>query len=367
MHCLPPLLRKNTNTLTTILSSILFSASLSALADEDHTHGPRADSHAPISIMGEHMHKAGEFMISLRHMTMNMSGNVEGTDDISDEEIVTSIANNTTAMPPTLRIVPQEMTTEMQMLGAMYAPSDNITLMAMVNYLSKDMTLKTFQGVSGTTELGEFETSTDGLGDTKLGMLIAGPQQENHKLHFNLALSIPTGSIDEQDTILTPMNTQSEVRLPYAMQLGTGTHDLTLGATYNSYGDKTSWGSQLLSTVRMGENDAGYRWGDQHSLRAWWQYLWQPALSVGVNMQHVVSEDIWKSDENIAGPVQTADPQNYGGARTNAGISLNYLGQEGFLKGHRFAVEYTFNVLEDLQGVQMSMDDMWTVGYQYAF
>lgn len=334
---------------------------------EGHNTGTRADSHAPIGVMGDHMHKEGEFMLSFRHMTMNMSGNVQGSDDISNEEIVTTVANNTTAAPPTLRIVPQDMTVDMQMLGMMYAPSDYVTLMAMINYVTRDMRLTTFQGASGTTELGDFNTKSSGLGDTKLGLLLAGPQSGYHKVHFNFGLSVPTGSIDETDTILTPMGTTPEVRLPYTMQLGTGTHDLTLGVTYNGHSLTNSWGVQYLGTARLGTNDAGYSWGDEHNARAWWQYLWNPAFSSGLNLHHKVSEDIFGNDENIAGPVQTADPINYGGDRTSVGLSFNYLGQAGVLEGHRFALEYSATVNEDLNGVQMSMDDMWTVGYQYAF
>ena len=34
----------------------------------------RADSHAPIGVMGEHMHKKGEWMLSYRYMYMDMEG-----------------------------------------------------------------------------------------------------------------------------------------------------------------------------------------------------------------------------------------------------------------------------------------------------
>ena len=34
----------------------------------------RPDGHAPISVMGDHMHAMGEWMVSYRYMTMDMEG-----------------------------------------------------------------------------------------------------------------------------------------------------------------------------------------------------------------------------------------------------------------------------------------------------
>ena len=37
-----------------------------------HYDGGRADSHAPISVMGDHTHGKGEWMLSYRYMGMGM-------------------------------------------------------------------------------------------------------------------------------------------------------------------------------------------------------------------------------------------------------------------------------------------------------
>ena len=103
-----------------------------ALADEGH----ELDSldHAPIGVMADHRHKKGEWMTSYRFMHMDMSGNRDGTDSLSPEEIVTTVANpfaNPPMMPSTLRVVPTDMPMQMHMVGGMYCLSDRITLMAM--------------------------------------------------------------------------------------------------------------------------------------------------------------------------------------------------------------------------------------------
>ncbi len=63
---------------------VLFFAigSNNALADGGSTEKSqhlRSDSHAPISIMGDHMHKKDEFMVSYRYMFMGMDGYQSGS------------------------------------------------------------------------------------------------------------------------------------------------------------------------------------------------------------------------------------------------------------------------------------------------
>ena len=40
----------------------------------------RPDGHAPIGVMGDHRHEAGEIMFSYRFMYMNMDGSRDGAD-----------------------------------------------------------------------------------------------------------------------------------------------------------------------------------------------------------------------------------------------------------------------------------------------
>ena len=50
----------------------------------------RPDAHAPIGIMGDHIHKKGEVMFSYRYMRMEMSDLQDGTHDISRADSVLS-------------------------------------------------------------------------------------------------------------------------------------------------------------------------------------------------------------------------------------------------------------------------------------
>ena len=323
----------------------------------------RPDAHAPINVMGDHIHEQGEFMFSYRFMHMSMKDNKDGSSGISPDEIVTTIPNRF-GMPPTLRIVPTEMTMDMHMLGMMYAPTDSITLMGMVNYQENDMTHITYAGGTGTNQLGKFKTSTNGFGDSVFSGLfgLSEPDAE-HRFHATLGVSLPTGSIDEEARILTPTNTQPTVRVPYPMQLGSGTYDLITGLTYASNADAWGWGSQLGAITRLGDNDEGYTLGNEYHYQGWLSYMLNAALSVSGSLGYFDESNIDGIDPQIAGPVQTADPGRQGGQRAEFGLGMNYLLPA---HGHRLALEATVPVWQDLNGPQLEVDWSITFGWQYT-
>lgn len=356
-----------------LAAAVICVSSYSALADGVKVAGIQGspDSHAPIGVMGDHIHQKGEWMVSYRFMSMNMQDNIKGDKSISPEEIVTSIPNiyaNPPMSPPMLRVVPIEMQTNMHMLGAMWAPSDSVTLMLMLNYFDGDMDHITFAGPMGADRLGTFTTSSSGMGDTKVGALVSLLDSDKQKVHVNIGLSLPTGSLKQSDQVLTPMNTTPELRLPYAMQLGSGTYDFEPGMTYNGYYQNISWGAQLKHLVRLGgDNDEGYKLGDKTSLSAWAAYKISHLLSTSLRLSYSSASEIEGFDSNIKAPVQTANPDNYGGERLDLGVGVNLAGQSGAFAGHRIAIEYVKTIDQDVNGVQMKMQDMLTVGYQYAF
>ncbi|MEO0417206.1 MAG: hypothetical protein AAF226_19895 [Verrucomicrobiota bacterium] len=122
---------------------------------DDH----RVDSHAPIGIMGDHTHHAGEWMMSYRYMYMDMRQNYVGTNAVP--------VSGVQGPPATGRfpIIPTNMQTQMHMVGMMYAPTDSLTLAAMLPYIDKAMQHSVMNGTT-------FRTATNGIGDIKLGGLL---------------------------------------------------------------------------------------------------------------------------------------------------------------------------------------------------
>lgn len=317
-----------------------------------------ADRHAPIGVMGDHRHDAGEWMVSYRYMDMEMQGLKQGDDSIGRQAV---------ASLPGVRVVPREMRMEMHMFGVMYAPSDRVTLMAMANYVEKDMDLVTYQGMSGTEELGDFSTSSRGWGDSSITALIGLLDSVSQNVHLNLGLNLPTGDIKKTDTALTPMGTIAEIRLPYGMQLGSGTFDLEPGVTYTSYRGALSWGGQYRATIRLENNSEDYKLGDRHQVTTWASVRTQPWLSASVRLTYSHEGDIRGHDPRIVAPVTAANPDNYGGERVDFAFGFNIAGQHGLFRGHRLAIEYGAPVYQDVNGVQLESDGTVTFGYQYAF
>lgn len=351
-------------------AAVAASISAYALADE----GPIAKDHAPIGVMGDHMHKKGEVMVSYRYMHMDMGGSLIGDDDATPETIATTIPNRFFGAPmqaPTLRVAPTDMTMDMHMVGVMYGLTDWLTLMAMGTLVEKDMDHITFQGPAGTNVLGDFTTESFGTGDTKIAGLVGLFDGEvngvRHNAHLNAGLNLPTGSITETGQILTPTGATPSPRLPYPMQLGSGTVDLEPGVTYNGRVSVLSWGAQYRATIRTGTNDEGYTLGDVHEATAWSQYGPAPWIAFSLRGAFKTQGRIDGIDPAIVAPVQTANPDFQGGELVELGLGINLAGQHGAVKGHRLGIELMLPVYQDLNGPQLETDWSLTAGWQKAF
>jgi hypothetical protein len=207
----------------------------------------RPDSHAPIGVMGDHTHKAGEWMASYRFRRMRGSGlRSSFSDSVSPSSVLSSYM-----------VAPEKMTRDVNMLGFMYAPIDQATFTFMVPYIDQSM-----EGRNRMMQ--ETSSASSGVGDLKLASIVPLSEWMGQRVLFNLGVSFPTGSIDER--VKTAMG---EVRMPYSMQLGSGTYDILPGLTYVGQSGAWSWGAQAKGVVRIGENDNDYSLGDIFSATAW--------------------------------------------------------------------------------------------------
>ena len=323
------------------------------------------DDHAPIGVMRDHVHAVGEWMLSYRYMYMDMGGNRIGTRRVSVEQ--TRMQPNRFMMPPMLRVVPTRMRMEMHMFGAMYAVSDRLTLMAMGNWQRRDMDHRVF--LLDDTE-GSFKVRTSGFGDARFSLMYGIHTSPGARIQANMGVRLPTGSITKRHRVLTPRNTTPVLRVPYAMQLGTGTFDLLPGLTYSGRSGRAGWGMQYDAELRMGTNDEGYAFGDKHGLTAWGSYRALPWLSVSLRLKGSHQGRIQGEDmviEMAGPPIQTADPDNYGGRRLDLVAGVNLAGGQAKLHGHRVAVEAGWPFYQDLNGPQMETDFTITAGWQYSW
>lgn len=310
--------------------------------------GARPDSHAPIGVMQDHVHKKGEWMVSYRYMRMEMDGNRDGTSRVSAADVVDPNGFG-------FMVTPTEMTMEMHMFGAMYAPSGSVTLAAMVPYIDVQMDHITRGGQ-------EFRTSASGVGDISLAALVTVHESEFSHVHLNLGFTAPTGSIDEEDQ--TPASMGSDVQLPYPMQLGSGTWDLRPGLTWTGTGDTWSFGAQALGTLRLGRNDRDYSLGDRVDMTAWAAYRATQRLSISGRLAFGRLKNIDGADGDLNPTVvPTADPDLRAGTRVDALVGLNAV----IGSGHRLSIEAGYPILQDLSGPQLETDFVGTIGWQFSF
>lgn len=356
---------------TCLLAATLLACALPSTAqahDGDGGTVTYATDHAPIGVMADHRHEQGEWMLSYRYSYMDMEGNRDGTDSLTPEEIATTVPNPF-GMPPTLRVVPTEMTMRMHMIGGMYGLTDDITLMAMGMYMTSEMDHTTFQGMAGITQLGTFETRASGVGDTTLGVIygLDDGTQAHRQLNLGLAISVPTGSITQEDQVLTPMNTEPTLRLPYPMQIGPGSFDFRPSLTGRTRFGKVSIGAQASGVVRLSSNDESYKLGDVASATAWAAYEFAPWISASGRVEARHQGKIRGQDALVTAPVQTADPDNHGGESVTALAGINLAGQSGWTRGHRLALEVGAPLHRNLNGPQLETDLTVTIGWQKAF
>jgi Putative MetA-pathway of phenol degradation len=331
--------------LTTALASSLASTAVFA-----HWEGSRPDAHAPIGVMADHTHKTGEWMFSYRAMHMEMDGSRNGKNRISTNDVHNQFM-----------VAPEKMDMEMHMLGAMYAPNDNVTLNIMVPYIKNSMDHITRMGAT-------FETVGEGLGDISLGAIfnlaskhVDGDTPIQHRLLANLSVSLPTGDDDIRDDTLMP-----NVKLPYPMQVGSGTYTLMPGLTYlgQQVNGKYSWGAQAMATIHIGTNDEGWSRGDKLQVTGWVARLLSENVSASVRLNAQKWDRIDGRDNDLTtGMVQTANPSLLASKRADLSLGLN-VKVPG--TGHRFAIEVGKPVWQNLDGPQLETDMIVTAGWQWA-
>ncbi|UCS95219.1 transporter [Echinicola marina] len=306
----------------------------------------RPDGHAPIGIMGDHYHSKGEWMFSYRFMSMNMNGNISGNKTISDDVILKDYM-----------VAPQKMSMNMHMVGAMYAVHDRITLVTMLNYTNQEMSLVNRMGQA-------FNTSSSGFSDISIFTLIKLLNAKRQSLHLNAGISIPTGSISQRGSTPYSENT----KLPYSMQLGSGTWEPRIGITYQGQSTNFSWGAQPLIIFRNGENSEGYGLGNSISINAWSSIKTNSWLSFSFRSTYTKTSAFTGSDSEL-NPMMSpaANSNNTGGENITFWGGGNFYIPSGKLKNCRLAIEVGLPAYQNVSGIQMKQTLSLVSGIQYNF
>ncbi|MCM2324761.1 MAG: hypothetical protein NDJ90_15995 [Oligoflexia bacterium] len=146
----------------------------------------------------------------------------------------------------------------MQLLTATYALTPTLSVVAMGSY-NRTYLETVFKG-------GGFNDTINGLSDTKLLLRQPVLYGAGHLALVEGGLSLPTGSID------VPNPRKLGTRLGYNLQLGSGTLDPMVAATYTYSHTAFTHGARAQATFRLADNKHNYHFGHEYVGTAWTDY-----------------------------------------------------------------------------------------------
>lgn len=302
--------------------------------------------------MGDHGHKTGEMMLSYRFTTMDMQGLQSGTATFETSDLLKDFM-----------MVPTQMDMRMHMIGAMFAPHDRVTFMAMTSYQRNIMQMEgAHQHTHGghSHPVGHHEMSSAGINDTKITALLTLWKNYHLTLLANLGGLLPTGSIAQTD--------DNGQLLPYPMQLGGGSFEVHPGVTLFGFYNAWSYGSQLHCAFPLNINTGGYRRGNMVNVSAWGARHINNWISLSSRLLLSRRGNIAGSNTDLnpnMSPSHRADFRGY--TRLYLSIASNLIVPIGVFAGQRLAIEFQVPFYQHLAGVQLKTTWHLTVGWQYAF
>ena len=227
------------------------------------------------------------------------------------------------------------------------------------------------QHISFIPGFAEFEIKSDGVGDIAVLSQYKFHRTATAHGSFGLGISFPVGSINRLGD--TPRaGTGTLERLPYTMQIGSGTYDFLANIAYER--DVNTWAVGLAgsATIRTGMNNNGYRLGDNYGIEVSARYkAWarvRPALSVSLR----TTQHIKGGDESLLVPgtpfpfgASITDPDNYGGEKAKLGGSLTFCIKATC--GLNFTIRAALPFYQNLDGIQLRERFSLSSAVNYSF
>ena len=162
---------------------------------------------------------------------------------------------------------------------------------------------------------------------------------------------------------LTPMGKKMEMIMPYAMQPGDDSTSLIFGLTnLRELGEGIFLGNQLKRKIVVSEAD--WSFGDATELSSWIQYSLSKTISISSRLKFVDTDSLSGRNPLIMAPVQTSNPNNYGGKELHLGLGMNL--NLNLLPGGKdtIGIEILKPLDQDKNNLQMKTDYQIINGYQ---
>lgn len=330
---------------TTLVAALLLAA-VSALpvAAQDYAWRPnkpehqwqadRPDSRAPAGVTMDKVYGKGELSIAYRFNHLSEEDYHLGTTSVGLDQLLREFE--------TVALTTNRWRHELELALGL---SESFTLAAVVPFM--------FTRTDNLTdELTFYQTESEGIGDLGARALLALHNSGAIRFHLSGEVTFPTGSIDQAS--VTPFSSPSEASLPYTMQNGSGTLDLTPGATVLAQNELGTAGFQGLVTIRTGTNDRGYKYGNRFVGNIWGAIKTTNAIGVSFRLHYQHTADLKGQDLSLDPFSEPAtNPLFQSGTRVDLPLGLNVFFREGALAGHRLTGEYVIPVHHDVNGLQI--------------
>ena len=307
--------------------------------------------HPPIGVFGSTIHTRGDVMLSYRFNRQDFDGLMDGTRDLSDAEVSTDYD----VIPTALRVTTHY-------FEAMWAPVEEFTVVVSLPFYEKSLDWQPREGVAGSAE----NTTINGFGDISLNFLYRVFDDDSGRLHLNVGLGFPSGSTSE--SAMTPTSDGRLERLPYVMQLGSGTIDIKPGATYNGYWRGMNWGAQILGVLHAGTNSENYTKGNEYSITGWVGRKWSRWFGTAFRLawQQAFNPEGF-DDRMLTTDSPLANPNLQAFRRLDALFGFDFYVTGGRFEGVRLSVEAGLPAYQSVDGPQFRNRWSLTAGLQYAF
>ena len=274
-----------------------------------------------------------------------------------------SLSNNDVLWVPTeaertdnnFPVVPTTIIQEAHIADLTYRYSRRLSLIAQIPYIRQST-----EHISTVPGFDEFTINSSGLGDITVGAGYTALERERDLLVFATRLSLHNGSIDEKGR--TPRSASEDTQLPYTMQLGSGTYDLTPSLTYEHFSDRINWGASLAYTARIGRNNRGYSLGNKFTAQLWSGYKINSYIKPGIIIRAQSWEKIDGRDDEIIVPgpfpypAAVTNPELFGGEKVNLIASLKLSSMLFKEKVQSLSFQFGRPVYEKLNGPQPKED-----------
>ncbi len=224
--------------------------------------------------------------------------------------------------------------------------------------------------ISSIPNFQDFTIRTKGIGDIAIAYSHSKKLSTNSNITGIFGVRLPTGAINETGD--TPRNgVGTYERLPYTMQLGSGTFDLTSSVTYTRSLKDINTGINLNGTLRTGRNSNDYRLGNGVNASVFARYtkhkFFQPGLRLSArHISQIKGGDVsLRVPTAFPFPASITDPQNYGGERINITASVkSCLNTDCTLS---VSADYNDPIYQNLNGIQPMEPKTFSLGSSIKF